>query len=1268
MEDEKELLILSPCESPDIEFVLKTIQAGAFIVILLGKKEEDAKELIATLSKKTRKPFGICINYSAPLKINLPENVTKIIIPFDYHLEINTHAEILRQVCSLKEAEEAINNKDTSIVIKGNGGSGKTPEDSSFGIFRKIINKSLKNNIKVYIQDDVGIHTSSAFLALGAHGIIFDTQVALFPECAVSIPEDQDPWLAQNLVEQHKNLRKLVVAFHEAAYGHLHQAKNLQITGFEDSPETVDIENKEYVNSSSRLVMWEKQITKMLKKEKNLSKFNLIFTNDVVDAFFSAFVSIMAAPVGVKGIKITIALPKNSSKEKISLQKLQVDTQKLLAGLKDIPPSIPASTSLNIAVVGMECIYPGAADREEYWKNILLAKDCISEIPASHWDKDELYKSDTADTDYSKSKWGGFIPTLDFDPVEFGIMPHSMFKIEPSHLLSLLVVKRALKDAGYDNLSECDFENTSIFMGANSSGNSMISKAYARWVAKQILEDIPEELDEDYPIFNEYTFSGFLPNILTGRIANRLNFGGRNYTVDAACASSLATLDIACQELTSGRSDMVVFGGADLTNTIVSYLMFSSMRILSSKAYCAPFDASADGIIMGEGIGVLILKRLEDAERDGNKIYAVIEGIGGSSDGRNLSITAPGRKGEIRAMERAYQSAGILPSQVGLIEAHGTGTVAGDRMELATLTDLFLESGALPKQTGIGSVKSQIGHTKCAAGVAGLIKAILSVYHGIIPPTIHLNRINSFYDPQTSPFVFNKRAGIWNEDKRIAGISAFGFGGTNFHAIIKNYSSNIQETTVLQTWPSELFVFRGDTLNEAKVLIQKVKELLSLNDSLRIADIAFSLALYNDKDIQVSIVADSIDDLLLRITTVLENKTGFKIFYRDVKEGKVAFLFSGEGSQYVNMARDLFVAFPAMRGLLNQHSKYLRILFPETAYDEETEKTQEKTITDTNHAQPLLGIVDLAIAQYLRFLGITPDMTAGHSYGELPALCFSGVISPDDLVALSEARAKAVCEAIGEDKGKIIAAIISEEEIKPLLEEEKEVWIVTYNSKKQIIFAGTTQGIHSFMKKAAEKNIFCREINADYAFHSPLLNSAKNIFGFTLNNYIFKSPQIPVWSNMTAGLYPEKTDAIKTHIAKHLVHPIRFARQIENMYENGAKIFIETGPGRVLLGLVESILGKKVVTIQTENKNSDGLTFLLRALAQYLSLGKHFNIEKLFEGRKVSFLCIDEAEQYRKAPTGWLINGNEIYPSNENTLAKTSIQSFEDTPVSISTV
>jgi acyl transferase domain-containing protein len=1216
IEERKELLTLLLLTTPDSQFVLRSDSAGAFGVLYLERNDSNFREQITAISKRIKNSFGICVAFSTVIDFELPKNVTKIIAPFGYELQTVTDAEILYQVSSLEDAKQAVEQKASAIIIKEN----ENREESVFDIFRKIISQAQANKVKVYIQNSAGIHTSAAFLALGAKGVIFDFQS--------EVP-----------AEHHKTLKKLVNAFYEAAYGHLRQAKNLKIISYDEVAETT---TETEIREHNRLLLWEEQIMKMLKKEKNFSKFSLTFSDTECDAFFAAFVSVMAAPVRAKGIKIKLSH---------TSQQLQADTQQLLAELPDISPYFPTAKPLDIAVVGMECIYPGAANVNEYWKNILLAKDSITEIPASHWSTD-LYDPRAMDTDYAKSKWGGFIPEIDFDPVEFGIVPQSAFMTEPAQLLGLLVVKKALKDAGYEKLSECDFENTSIIMGVNGSGNPLTTDFNTRLTLKRILGKVPEELEDILPKVNEYSFSGVLPNVFSGRIANRFNFGGKNYAVDAACASSLATLDIACQELSSGSSDMVVFGGSDFTNGFPTYIMFSSMGVLSPDGRCASFDASGNGIVLSEGIGILILKRLKDAERDGNKIYAVIKGIDGSSDGRNMSVTAPSRKGEQRALERAYHSAGVLPAQVGLIEAHGTGTVVGDRMELAVLTDMFLESGALPKQTSVGSVKSQIGHSKCAAGVAGLIKAILSVYHKVIPPTIHLEKLNSYHDAKTSPFVFNKRAGLWNSDRRIAGISAFGFGGTNFHAILENYSKNAPETTVFESFPSELFVFRGDTLNEAKTLMQKVITLLLMNNALSLADIAYSLALYNNKKIQVSIVAESTTELLSKIDAVLNDKIEFKIYHRNEKEGKVAFLFSGQGSQYLNMARDLFVAFPPMRHLLEKHDKYLKMLFPESEFEIKASEAQKTALKHTTIAQPLLGIVDLAIAEYLRFLGIVPDMAGGHSYGELPALCFSGVIKSDDLIALSEARAKAIHDALGDEEGKSIAVFAGEEEIKPLLENEKQVWIANYNAPNQLIVAGTIQGIQSFMQKAIAKRIICREINIEYAFHSPLLMGAEKLLADALQDFDFGKAGIPVWSNATAEVYPQETEAIKTQLATHPVDPIRFTKQIENMYADGARIFIETGPGRVALGLVESVLGKQAITIQTENKSSEGVSYLLKALGQYLSLGKEFHIEKLFEGRKRSLLDINAPELYKKPMTSWIINGNKAAPGKDNMLEK----------------
>ncbi|MEG2871716.1 MAG: beta-ketoacyl synthase N-terminal-like domain-containing protein, partial [Clostridium sp.] len=392
-------------------------------------------------------------------------------------------------------------------------------------------------------------------------------------------------------------------------------------------------------------------------------------------------------------------------------------------------------------------------------------------------------------------------------------------------------------------------ENISVIIGAEG-GNDLANSYSFRGYYKQVFGALDEEVEKAFPHTTEDSFPGILANVIAGRVTNRLDLGGRNFTVDAACASSMAAIDLACQELVLGKSDMVLAGGVDLHNGINDYLMFSSTHALSRKGRCATFDSAADGIALGEGVAILVLKRYEDALRDGDRIYSVIKGVGGSSDGKALGLTAPRKIGQVRALERAYDQAGISAAAVGLVEAHGTGTVVGDKTELSALTNLFSRSGALPAQTHLGSVKTQIGHTKCAAGLAGLIKATMAVFHGVKPPTLHLQKPNAYFNADTSPFAFHAETGLWSEEKRYAGISAFGFGGTNFHMVIENHPQK-EEAVTLQSWSSELFVFRGDNYEQAKIQLEQVKTLLEINDSLSLKDIAYSLVAGSEKPIQL---------------------------------------------------------------------------------------------------------------------------------------------------------------------------------------------------------------------------------------------------------------------------------------------------------------------------------------------------------------------------------------------------------------------------------
>ncbi|WP_418124492.1 SDR family NAD(P)-dependent oxidoreductase [Chryseobacterium sp. PTM-20240506] len=1117
-----------------------------------------------------------------------------------------------------------------------------------------------------------------------------------------------------------------------------------------------------HVGPLSSTVLWEKQIERILKEEhpENISVF---FAGGIHNAFSTAFVSIMAAPLAARGVKVGVlmgtaylytqeavitgaiqeefqiqamhakdtvlletapghetrclntAFAQHFSAEKTKLlaagmdkkqvweqlEKLNVGRLRIAAKgvdrqgdqLVNIPknqqldlgmymigqiatmhdrvisisdlhedvavdnfkyiqdaalPEEPSSHEkpLDIAIIGMECIFPGAKNLEEYWRNIILGKDSVTEVPDERWNKELYYHPDSDGPDVSHSKWGGFIPKIDFDPLAFGIPPQSLAAIEPTQLLTLLVAKRAMEDAGYGE-KHINRENISVIIGAEG-GNDLANSYSFRGYYKQVFGELHDEVKEAFPNTTEDSFPGILANVIAGRITNRLDLGGRNFTVDAACASSLAAIELACQELVLGKSDMVLAGGADLHNGINDYLMFSSTHALSRKGRCATFDSEADGIALGEGVAILVLKRYEDALRDGDRIYSVIKGVGGSSDGKALGLTAPRKIGQVRALERAYAQAGISPAAVGLIEAHGTGTVVGDKTELNALTNLFSRSGAIPGQTHLGSVKTQIGHTKCAAGLAGLIKASLAVYHGVKPPTLHLQQPNAYYNAQTSPFAFYAESGLWGDKNRYAGISAFGFGGTNFHTVIANHSKQ-EEPVTMQSWPSELFVFRGDTYEEAKSQLSQITSLLEINDDISLKDIAYSLSVGSEKPVQLSIVADTAEDLMMKIELILSGIETKDTFTVNKKAGKVAFLFPGQGSQRINMARDLFVVFPAMRKLLDQYPELEKVVFPSTSFDPETLKQQKETIKDTRLAQPLLGIVDLALAKFLQSLGIVPDMLAGHSYGELPALCFAGVFEEEKLVDLSRRRAHAILNSVeGGDPGTMVAVSITKERLLPILEKTEGCYPVNYNAPSQCVVAGSTNAINNLMTILKQEGISAKKLEVACAFHSPVVAKSKDLYTTVLNDIPFEEMQIPVWSNTTATVYPTESSEIKERLTDHLVQPVRFVEQIQAMYEDGARIFIEVGPGKVLTGLTQSSLGKDQLTLYVEDNSRNKFSHLLCMLAQYLGTGRNFDISKLFDGRNTRFIQIDQPDLYKKNPAIWRVNGQTAHPTTGN--------------------
>ncbi|MFF3336365.1 SDR family oxidoreductase [Streptomyces sp. NPDC002888] len=915
----------------------------------------------------------------------------------------------------------------------------------------------------------------------------------------------------------------------------------------------------------------------------------------------------------------------------------------------DTVPEPAAPAPLDVAVVGMACMFPQAPDLTAFWANVLGGHDAVTEVPPERWDPAVHH-----DRGATTSKWGGFLPPIPFDPLRYGIPPASLGGIEPVQLLSLEAARRALEDAGYgDGGRDFDRSRTSVVFGAEA-GSDLSNAATLRAVLPSYYGKVPDGLDEQLPRLTEDSFPGMLSNVISGRIANRLDLGGANYTVDAACASSLAAVDVACKELVGGTSDVVLCGGADLHNGINDYVLFSSVHALSPTGRSRAFDSSADGIALGEGVACVVLKRLADAERDGDRIYGVIKGVGSASDGRSLGLTAPRPEGQRTALERAYRNAGVSPADVGLVEAHGTGTVVGDRTELTVLSEVFDAAGARPGGCVLGSVKSQIGHTKCAAGLAGLIKTVLALYTGVRPPTLHVERPNRAWEAGGSPFVFHQRALPWAApaEQRLAGLSAFGFGGTNFHVVLAAHADGVPPEQGLDAWPAELFTFRG---RDTAAAHRAIEELLAVAEAdghpWRLRDLALSAARRGDpshEPVRVAVVATDVEGLvgLLRRALAGEHDParGVHLAGPPAQEtpGKVAFLFPGQGSQRVGMLADVFVAFPEMRHYLELGRDHADVLYPPAAFDDAVRDRQREALTDTRAAQPALGVAGLAAHALLTTAGVRPDMAAGHSYGELVALCAAGALDPETLLELSTERAAAILAAAGDDPGTMAAVSAGAEDVAGALRAAgapDSVVVANRNAPRQTVISGPADAVTDAVRLLREAGLGAQRIPVACAFHSPLVAGATDRFAEVLADRPVRPPEFPVWANRTAAPYGADADAVRAELAAQIGAPVAFVEQVEAMYEAGARVFVEAGPGSVLTRLVGQILGDRPHrAVACEPRPDSGLRGWLDALAQLAVAGLPVRTGWLLRGRD----AVDAVRTTVPKRPGWTVDGQLV--------------------------
>jgi acyl transferase domain-containing protein/NAD(P)H-dependent flavin oxidoreductase YrpB (nitropropane dioxygenase family) len=903
------------------------------------------------------------------------------------------------------------------------------------------------------------------------------------------------------------------------------------------------------------------------------------------------------------------------------------------------------ATPVDVAIVGVAAIFPGAGDTDAYWANIVGGHDSVGEVPASRWNVAQFYDPAATGAGAGKKtpcKWGGFLQPVPFDPLAYGIPPRSLEAIEPVQLLSLEVARRAIDDAGYASAVSTggrplDRERTAVIFGAEAGTD--LSSAYGfRAMYPHYVGALPPELDRALPTLTEDSFPGVLANVIAGRIANRLDLGGANYTVDAACASSLAAVDLAVKELITGGSDVVVCGGADLHNSINDYLLFASVHALSTTGRCHTFDAAADGIVLGEGVAAVVLKRVADAERDGDRIYAVIKGVAGASATARAS-GSPRRARRARSAPSSAPTARPACRRPRSAWSRPTAPARRRRSHRAgDLTDVFTRAGAGPGACVLGSVKSQIGHTKCAAGMAGLIKCALALYHGVLPPTLHVKQPNPAWDPATSPFRFLDAARPWTAAHRVAAVSAFGFGGTNFHVVLAGHD---RAATGLPAWPAELLVFRGADRAAIEPALAAVRARLAASPPPRLRDLARTVAGIGRGPVQLAIVADDLADLRAKLDAPADRRGVFTA--SDVR-GPIALLCPGQGSQRPGMLAELFLAFPRLRELLVRGAPWAATMLPPAAFTDAARRDQAAALTDTRVAQPALGVADLAVVELLGALGVAPAMAAGHSYGELAALAAAGAFTVDELLPLSQLRGEAILAAAGGDPGTMLAVAASAAAVQPLLAGHPDVIIANDNGPRQCVLAGSVAAIEAVAPALAAAGLTTRRIPVAAAFHSPIVAGAEAALAARLATLDVRAPRIPVWSNVTAAPYPTTADGVRATLAAQVARPVRFAAQIEAMYAAGARIFVEAGPGQVLTRLVAEVLGDRPhVAVACDPGSGSSLRSLLRAVATLATCGVDVDLAPLFADRDAAVLDLDGK---RKGPSaGWLIDGHTAWPA-----------------------